>query len=80
MKEIFGDATLICPSYWLAEAYSAKGTLKGYKYQYSVPLALHTTDVAAYFGPPTVNQGPDFVKAFQSKSSTFVQMDTFHEN
>ncbi|KUJ18614.1 alpha/beta-hydrolase [Mollisia scopiformis] len=70
--EIYGDATLVCPSYWLAEAYSAKDSLKGYKYQYSVPVALHGTDTAAYFGPPTVNQGPDFVKAFQTIWGNFV--------
>ncbi|KAF8857961.1 carboxylesterase type B [Acephala macrosclerotiorum] len=70
--EIFGDSKLLCPSYWLAEAYSAKGVLTSYKYQYSVPLALHSTDIGAYFGPPTPNQGPDFVKAFQSIWGNFV--------
>ncbi|KAN0106631.1 alpha/beta-hydrolase [Hyaloscypha variabilis] len=70
--EIYGDATLVCPSYWLAEAYSAEGLLEGYKYQYSVPLADHSTDTFAYFGPPAPNQGPDFVKAFQTIWGNFI--------
>ncbi|KAF4626147.1 hypothetical protein G7Y89_g12014 [Cudoniella acicularis] len=70
--EIYGETIIICPSYWLAEAYSAKPTLEGYKSQYSVPLALHATDVPAYFGSPTVNQGPDFVKALQTIWGNFI--------
>ena len=37
--------TFICPSYWQAEAYSGKGRTS-YKYQFSVPPALHGADVA----------------------------------
>ncbi|KAH8680007.1 carboxylesterase type B [Tricladium varicosporioides] len=70
--DIFAETTIVCPSYWLAEAYSTKPLLKGYKFQYSVPLALHATDVAGYFGPPTPNQGPDFVKAFQTIWGNFI--------
>ncbi|RDL31136.1 Carboxylic ester hydrolase [Venustampulla echinocandica] len=69
---MYSETTFTCPSYWLAEAYSAKGSLKSYKYQYSVPYALHSTDMGAYFGPPTINQGPDFVKAFQAIWGNFV--------
>jgi hypothetical protein len=46
----------------MAEAYSDLGR-SSYKYQYSVPIALHGTDLNAYFGPATPNQSPDFVEA-----------------
>ena len=36
--------TFVCPSYWQAEAYSDKER-KSYKYQFSVPPALHASDV-----------------------------------
>jgi len=57
----------VCPSYWLAEAYTNKGR-EAWKYQYSVPAALHGSDVSGYFGPAAPNQGPDFVKAFMGIS------------
>lgn len=70
-QAIYGESTFVCPSYWLAEAYNARGRA-GYKYQYSVPVALHGTDVAAYFGPPGPNLGPDLVLAFQRILGNFV--------
>ncbi|PMD58787.1 alpha/beta-hydrolase [Hyaloscypha bicolor E] len=73
-SEIFAETTIVCPSYWLAEAYSPS-PLTGYKFQYSVPVALHSTDLPAYFGPPTPNQGPDFVKAFQTIWGNFVTLN-----
>lgn len=57
---------MVCPSYWLASAFSASGKA-AYHYQYSVPFAVHGADVAAYYGPPTENQGPDLVTAFRSQ-------------
>jgi hypothetical protein len=81
---MYGESTLVCPSYWLAEAYSANGSLKGYKYQYSVQVAYHGTDTTAYFGIPVPYQGPDFVKAFQCKyfgfSFCFVPPYQCHNN
>lgn len=50
---IYGEITFICPSYWLAEAYSDNGLGgQGYKYQWSVPNAYHGADGAAYFSWP----------------------------
>lgn len=50
---IYGETTFICPSYWLAEAYSDNGLGgQGYKYQWSVPNAYHGADGAAYFSWP----------------------------
>ena len=68
---IYAETTFVCPSYWMAEAYSDKGR-SSYKYQYSVGVATHGADVAAYFGPPTPNQGPDFVLAFQTIWGNFI--------
>lgn len=46
---IYGETTFICPSYWLAEAYSDnKYGGQGYKYQWSIPNAYHGADGAAY--------------------------------
>ncbi|KAH0282528.1 carboxylesterase type B [Aureobasidium namibiae CBS 147.97] len=68
---IYAETTFVCPSYWMAEAFTGSGR-SSYKYQYSVPAAEHGADVTAYFGPPASNQGPDFVKAFMSIWGNFV--------
>ncbi|KAF2641011.1 acetylcholinesterase precursor [Massarina eburnea CBS 473.64] len=68
---IYAETTFICPSYWLAEAYNSHGRT-GYKYQYSVVNAVHGSDLTAYFGTPTPNQGPDFVFAFERIWGNFV--------
>ena len=50
---IYGETTFICPSYWLAEAYSNnKYGGQGYKYQFSIPNAYHGADGALYFSYP----------------------------
>lgn len=65
-NNIYAETTFICPSYWMAEAFTDKGR-KAYKYQYSVLSAQHAADVAVYFGPGGENVGPDFELAFMSK-------------
>lgn len=40
--------TFVCPSYWLADAFSLNGG-QSYKYQYSLINSLHSDDLAAYF-------------------------------
>lgn len=67
---IYAETTFVCPSYWMVEAYSDKES--SYKYQYSVGVALHGTDVAGYFGPATTNQGPDFTRAFMTIWGNFI--------
>lgn len=67
---IYAETTFVCPSYWMVEAYSDKGS--SYKYQYSVPVALHGTDVSGYFGPAAKNQGPDFERAFMTIWGNFI--------
>jgi carboxylesterase type B len=44
-----------------------------YGYQYSVPNAAHGSDITAYFGMPTLNQGRDLVLAFQRIWGNFVK-------
>lgn len=58
----------------MAEAYSDSGRTS-YKYQYSVPIAVHGSDLTAYFGPPTPNQSPDFVKAAMQIWGNFITSD-----
>jgi carboxylesterase type B len=70
---IYGETTFICPSHWLAEAFSGSGHT-GYKYQYSVPAAIHAADLGAYFGAGNSNFGPDFIKAFESTFSDLYQL------
>ena len=62
------EATTDCVGYWLASAFTG-GAKSAWYYQYSVPFAVHAADLAAYYGPPTENQGPDLVTAFRSASS-----------
>ncbi|KUJ20432.1 carboxylesterase type B [Mollisia scopiformis] len=73
-NNIYAETTFVCPSYWLAEAFANKGR-EAYKYQYSVPAALHGSDVSAYFGPGSVTQGPDFVKAFMTIWGNFITLN-----
>jgi len=68
---IYAESTFVCPSYWIADAYSSGGKSAWY-YQYSVPFAFHGTDVAAYFGPKTENQGVDIVLATKKIWGNFV--------
>ncbi|KAL5407129.1 hypothetical protein PMIN03_007361 [Paraphaeosphaeria minitans] len=70
-QAIYGESTFVCPSYWIAEAYNARGRT-GYKYQYSVPIALHGFDPSVNFGPATANVGPDILLAFLRIWGNFV--------
>ncbi|KAK0709204.1 Alpha/Beta hydrolase protein [Lasiosphaeria miniovina] len=71
---IYAEASVICPSYWFATAFTGQGR-EAYHYQYSVPFAVHGSDIAAYYGPPTDNQGPDFVTAFRKIYGNFIIND-----
>jgi hypothetical protein len=70
---IFAESTFICPSYWLVAAYSSIAGKRGYKMQYSVPIALHGYDGIAVFGNQRLpNQGANFVSKMQRLVGTFV--------
>ncbi|KAH7069572.1 hypothetical protein BKA63DRAFT_85008 [Paraphoma chrysanthemicola] len=72
----YAESTFVCPSYWLAEAYSKIGK-KGFKIQYSVPIALHSYDEIALFGNMRLPiHGDDFVEALQTIVGRFVKMGT----
>lgn len=74
-NNIYAETTFVCPSYWMAEAYSDSsfGEGKAYKYQYSVLPALHGQDVSAYFGKPgTPPYSESFSKAFQTIWGNFI--------
>lgn len=76
-NDIYAETTFVCPSYWLAEAFS-NPPRTSYKYQYSIIPALHGQDVSAYFGPYSEvppYQGPEFVKAFAHIVGNFVVRD-----
>jgi hypothetical protein len=64
-QDIYVESAAVCPSYWMATAFTGPNTT-AYHYQYSVPFAVHGSDVSAYYGPATDNQGPDFVTVFRS--------------
>ncbi|GAB1319872.1 Carboxylic ester hydrolase [Madurella fahalii] len=70
-NNIYAESTFACPAYWMAEAYSGKGT-SSWLYQFSVPFAFHGADIAAYFGPQTPNLSDDFVLAFRRMWGNFV--------
>jgi len=50
-NNLYAETTFVCPSYWLASAYSSQKTSKAkaaWKYQYSVPPSEHGADLDAY--------------------------------
>ncbi|KAK0712111.1 Alpha/Beta hydrolase protein [Lasiosphaeris hirsuta] len=71
-NNIYAEATFVCPSYWMAAAYSRGGPNAAYHYQYSVPFAFHGADVAAYIGPAGANLGSDFALAFRRAWGNFI--------
>lgn len=73
--DIFAETAFDCPSYWLADAFSADGK-ESWKYQYSVTPATHGADLTAYFsvGQPLFNRG--FIRALQKIWGNFIIHDT----
>lgn len=71
---IYAEATFICPSYWINDAYSSP-TSSSYHYQYSIPFASHGDDVSAIFGPAQPNQPPEFTSIFRRTWGEFVKHD-----
>ncbi|KAH6625571.1 carboxylesterase type B [Boeremia exigua] len=70
-NNIFAEATFVCPSYWLNDAFTTQKR-KSFHYQYSVVGALHGSDVSAYFGPATPSQPPPFTDALRQIWGGFV--------
>lgn len=66
---IYGETTFVCPSYWLAEAYSNNiNGGKGWKYQFSIPNAYHGADAGGYFNWPYTSSyySSDYVRILTS--------------
>ncbi|KAK5114283.1 hypothetical protein LTR62_002534 [Meristemomyces frigidus] len=75
---IYGETTFICPSYWLAEAYSNnKHGGQGWKYQFSIPNAYHGADGSGYVRWPYTGgyYSPDYIIAFMRMLGAFVVND-----
>jgi carboxylesterase type B len=70
-NDIYAETTFVCPSYWLAEAFTSNGR-EAWKYQYSVLPALHGIDTTAYFGPPAASQGAAFSQQFMKIWGNFI--------
>ncbi|KAI9826686.1 MAG: hypothetical protein M1819_007320 [Sarea resinae] len=77
---IYAETTFVCPSYWLAEAYTGNGRT-AYKYQFSVVPAEHGDDISVFF--PTSGLAPlgpeyssDFVTAALSIWGNFVMYNS----
>lgn len=70
---IYAESTFICPSYWLAQAYNNDNDKKGYKMQFSVPIALHGHDGVALFGNTRLpNHSDELVHTMQTILGRFV--------
>ncbi|KAG8161782.1 hypothetical protein KVR01_008769 [Diaporthe batatas] len=75
---IYGETTFICPSYWLAEAYSDNmNGGKSWKYQFSIPNAYHGADGAGFTSWPYSGDyySPDYVLAFMHMLGNFIVHD-----
>lgn len=70
---IYGETTFICPSYWLAEAYSDNmNGGKSWKYQFSIPNAYHGADGGGFTSWPDSGQyySSDYVWILTSSALT----------
>ncbi|KAK6397873.1 hypothetical protein LTR65_005121 [Meristemomyces frigidus] len=73
---LYSETTFICPSYWLAEAYSPSAGKQAYKYQYSIPAAQHGADLYAEgLRAETANVSPEFYEAFTTMWGHFITRD-----
>lgn len=73
-NDIYSESVFVCPSYWLAEAYTSKDR-EAFKYQYSVLPALHGADFNGYFGPPVSYLCAEFMNYFQRIWGNFVMFN-----
>lgn len=72
-NNLYGELTFVCPSYWMAEAYSGQNRTS-YKYQFSALPGTHGSDLQGYFGPlgGSLFLGVDFQRAFMRIWGNFV--------
>jgi len=72
-NNVYAETTFACPSYWLADAFTNNGRT-AWKYQYSVPGALHGSDTQGYFGPVGGTVSGDFEKAFMCMFFSYLSL------
>jgi carboxylesterase type B len=72
-NNLYAELTFVCPSYWMAEAYTG-GERSSYKYQFSPLPATHGGDLQGYFGPlgSVPYLSTDFQRAFMNIWGNFV--------
>ncbi|KAL8650963.1 MAG: hypothetical protein Q9226_004923 [Calogaya cf. arnoldii] len=68
---VYAETTFVCPSYWLAEAFTNNDRV-AFKYQYSSIPSQHGAGLTAFFGAASPNQGPDFTKALMTSWGNFI--------
>jgi carboxylesterase type B len=78
-NNIYAEATFVCPSYWLVDAFSSEHSSPdldgrmGYKYQYSAAAAQHGADLDAIYGSSEDRGlGPDLSNAFRLSWANFI--------
>lgn len=79
-NNFYAEATFVCPSYWLADAYTKRSGSSGKKakawhYQYSVSPASHGNDVPPVFNmqmPAVANMPKDFLDGLQHTWGNFI--------
>ncbi|KAI1336476.1 carboxylesterase [Xylariaceae sp. FL0016] len=75
-NNLYAETTFVCPSYWLADAYSHDDECEGsWKYQYSVPPSQHGADVTPLITVlDTAATGTDavFVEAYREIWGNFI--------
>lgn len=64
-NNLYAEATFVCPSYWMADAYAGVRGKSAWKYQFSVPLNNHGADVGPISQSPDV-QGTGMDKVFRT--------------
>lgn len=70
---LYSETTFVCPSYWLAQAYSPSSQRSAFKYQYSIPAAQHGADLSAEgLRERSINVSPGFYKAFTTIWGNFI--------
>ncbi|KAI2640213.1 carboxylesterase [Xylaria nigripes] len=74
-NNLYAEATFVCPSYWIADAFAGVGTKRSWKYQFSVASSEHGADLEPLFDDPKVpGTGMDevFRTALQQTWGNFV--------
>ncbi|KAI0206974.1 carboxylesterase family protein [Astrocystis sublimbata] len=64
-NNLYAETTFVCPSYWLADAFGGSRGKRSWKYQYSVPISDHASDLATLFTDPDI-QGTGIDKTFRT--------------